>query len=240
MKYFSFLFLILLFFPLHISAASNWYYPIGQFTTRQSLKSFGQYIDKNFYVGKESVSPNQFIGYHAAVDLEVFPDELNQQVPVYAVGAGKIVYAAPVSGYGGLILLQLSGTGDTALYGHIKLTNFPFKVGQAVSAGTRLTYLGEAFSNETGGERKHLHFGIYKGTDLYFRGYEPTQSALTSRWLNPTDFLNAHSAVDSVSPTVAPTPVINSVSPLSSQPALFTRVFASLLHFFRNLFHSSP
>lgn len=238
MKYVLPLFFFLFLLPLPVYA-SSWYYPIGQFGERQSYKAFGQYIDKNFYVGKASLFPNQFIGYHAAIDLEIFPDEADHLVPVYAVADGKIVYAAPVSGYGGLILLQLTGTGDTALYGHVKLTNLPFKVGDSVASGTRLTYLGDAFSSETGGERKHLHFGIYKGTDLYFRGYEPTLSALNNRWQNPTDFLHNHGAVDII-PPVTSTPVLPSVAPGAGgptpSPGFLSQIFQSLLNFLRSLF----
>lgn len=227
--------ILVLFFPFTVQASDYWYFPVSQFTTRQSYKSFGQYIDKNFYIGKTDLFPNQFIGYHAAIDLEIFPGELNLSVPVYAVADGKVVYAAPVSGYGGLILLQLTGTGDTALYGHVKLINLPFKVGDMVVAGTRLTYLGDAFSSQTGGERKHLHFGIYKGTDLYFRGYEPTPAALNFRWLNPTDFLTSHSAIDSLAPSPSQTPSVSPIQP-TRNPTPSKSFFQIFISFLMNLF----
>jgi murein DD-endopeptidase MepM/ murein hydrolase activator NlpD len=217
-----FLLILLFLIPHQVHAASLWGYPLSQFSIRQSYKTFGQYIDKNFYIGKTNLFPNQFIGYHAAIDLEIFPDELNQPVPVYAVGNGKIVYAAPVSGYGGLILERLSDTGDTALYGHVKLSDLPFKVGDVVTAGTRLTDLGDAFSSETGGERKHLHFGIYKGTDLYFRGYEPTLSSLNNRWVDPKVFLSSRI----IDPT--PLPINPGIYPRSSS-SLFIRFYNLVL-----------
>lgn len=77
----------------------------------------------------------------------------------------------------------------TALYGHIKISNLKFKVGNKVEAGKVLTYLGDEFSSETSKERKHLHFGIYKGTDIYFKGHEPSRDALYQRWEDPNKYL---------------------------------------------------
>ncbi|KKS78200.1 MAG: hypothetical protein UV74_C0001G0047 [Candidatus Woesebacteria bacterium GW2011_GWB1_43_14] len=48
-----------------------------------------------------------------------------------------------------------------------------------------LTYLGDAFSSETSREREHLHFGIYKGVDLYFRGHEKSVSELENKIVIP-------------------------------------------------------
>jgi murein DD-endopeptidase MepM/ murein hydrolase activator NlpD len=234
------IFTFLLFVPA-ARAAGDWHYPISKYTTRQSYKTFGQNIDKQFYAGREKLFPNQFLGFHAAVDLEIVPEELNQAVPVYAVASGKIVYASTVTGYGGLILEQLPGTGDTALYGHVKLTGLTFNVGDSVAGGSQLTVLGDAFTSQTGGERKHLHFGIYKDTDLYFKGYEPTRSALDARWLNPTDLLTSHSAVD---PLISPSPLPSSVPLLQSlgqQPksiGFFDRLGLSLRNFLQRLFAS--
>jgi murein DD-endopeptidase MepM/ murein hydrolase activator NlpD len=224
------------FLPVH--AAGDWYYPIGHFATRESDKKFDQYIDKKFYLGRESTFPHQFIGYHAAIDLEISPSERNLPVPVYAVAPGKIVYAASVAGYGGLILEQLAGTGDTALYGHVKLTGLTFNIGDNVSGGRQLTELGDAFSLQTDGERKHLHFGIYKGTDLYFRGYETSQDVINTRWLNPTTYLNSYSAID---PESGPTPVVPTPTPFipsktsSKTPGFFATLFQNLGNFFKKI-----
>jgi murein DD-endopeptidase MepM/ murein hydrolase activator NlpD len=151
MKFLMVLILLLFIFPKPIIAAQTWVYPISNFKDRQSFKIFGQYFDKKSYIGHGKVFPKQYYGYHAAVDLEILPIEVDQSVPVYAITDGKIIYAAPVTGYGGVILLQLDTTGDTALYGHVKLTDLPYKVGDIVTAGTKLAYLGDAYSGETAG-----------------------------------------------------------------------------------------
>lgn len=234
MKYALILILIsLIFSPDRVLASTTWAYPISNFAARPSYKSFGEYFDKKSYLGREDIFPNQFTGYHAAIDLEIFPTEGDQLVPVYAIANGKIVYASTVSGYGGVILLQLTGTDNTVIYGHVKTNDLPFKVGDLITGGSRLSYLGAAFSKETGGERKHLHFGIYKGKDLYFKGYEPTQSALENRWINPTAFLNQHiSRIETISPVQ---PIVTIIPEYKKSPSLFTQFINAITSFIRSV-----
>lgn len=183
--------------------ASSWFYPLENTLQRSQYKKFGQYIDKEFYKGNDQIFPNQFVGYHAGVDLEIFLEEKNQLVPIYAVSDGKIIYYGDVSGYGGLILQKLNN-GYVVLYGHLKLNQTKLKVGDKVKAGEILTYLGDAYSTETGGERKHLHFAIYKGIGQYFKGYEVNKTDLQNKWLDPLLFLKENNAVDP-KPVISPT-----------------------------------
>lgn len=166
-----------------------WYYPVMHYDQRPSYKSFGQLMTAEFYVGKEKIFPTKYFGYHAAKDLETLPGEENAAVEVYAIGDGKILFLGSVTGYGGVILESLDNTNNTALYGHVKIASAEVKQGEQVKAGQKMVALGDAFSSETGGERKHLHFGIYKGQDIYYRGYEPTLAQLKSRWEDPDNFL---------------------------------------------------
>jgi hypothetical protein len=225
----------LLLFPKNIYAA--WYYPMENYDQRQTVKGFGQYIDDNFYKGKEALFPyNRFYGYHAAVDLEIFPNELDTKVPAYAISSGTITYVGTLSGYGGVILEKLDNENNTALYGHVKIKSLPFKVGDHVNTDSGpviLTYLGDEFSAETSKERKHLHFGIYKGTDLYFVGHEPTLVQLEKRWFNPSTFLKEKNAV---SPAPTPAPTI-SITNTSVSPSETKNFFSILLSFIRQLFH---
>lgn len=182
--------IVFLFFAPHGAIAQTWFYPLDKTPERESYKVFGQFIDKGFYAGKENLFPNRFYGYHAGSDLEISPEELKKDVPIYAVSSGTIVFVGPVSGYGGLILEKIDNEDLTALYGHLKLTGSRLKTGDHVDLGQVISYLGNAFSSETGGERKHLHFAIYKGHDLYFRGYEDNKKALNEKWLDPLTFLS--------------------------------------------------
>jgi len=49
--------------------------------------------------------------------------------------------------------------------------------------------LGKGYSDETDGERKHLHFAIHKGTKIDVRGYVQTKGELQD-WLNPLPLLD--------------------------------------------------
>lgn len=179
-----------------VSTWSAWYYPLSSTTARAEYKKFGQYIDNKFYIGKEQIFPNKFIWYHVWSDFEIFSGESAVDVPVYAIGAWKIIFVWKVSGYGGLILERL-GTWDlTALYGHIRLSSVSSSVGDFVAAWNQIAVLGSAFSPEAGWERKHLHLGIYKWADLYFKGYENTLAQLQQRWIDPLIFLQQHTAFD--------------------------------------------
>lgn len=197
--------------------ARAWYYPMDAYEARASLKGFGQLIDDAFYEGKEELFPfNRFYGYHAGVDLEVSQDELQASVPVYAVTSGTISYIGSLAGYGGVILLRLDGEDATALYGHVKIAELPYRVGDQVSAGGVLTYLGDAFSAETSRERKHLHFGISRGTERYFRGHEANRTRLLAQWEDPIAYLSQRGAV---APRTAAS-VVTTTLPLENSPRI--------------------
>lgn len=175
----------------------SWFYPMTKYATRGYLKKFGQFIDAKFYAGREELFPTQYFGFHSGVDLEVTPAESldSVQVPVYAVTTGKILYVGEVQGYGGVVIQQIDAS-HTALYGHIKLSSVKYKVDDTVQGGQVICYLGNAFSDETAGERRHLHFGIHKGIDLYFLGHEQTKEDLNLNWVDPTKFLKEKGAVE--------------------------------------------
>lgn len=227
----------LMFHPGHVSAA-DWVYPISRYQDRQSFKGFGQYFDKQWYQGKEVQFPVQFTGFHSGLDLEIFPEEKTTVVPVFAVSSGRIVFAGPVTGYGGVVLLRPETDSATFLYGHLQSVGI--KVGQTVNAGDILGNLGAAFSPQTGGERKHLHFAVYRGADNYFRGYEQTKSAVENKFLDPQLFLSSH-----VSSQIAPTPVpttmlttqtSDNLIPVVSSDNSRLSIWTRLLNWLKNLF----
>ncbi len=201
----------------HVVNAQEWYYPMTQYDKRLTVKDFGLLVNDQFYQGKEQLFPfNRFYGYHAGVDLETLPGESEQKVPIYAVKKGRIIYVGSLEGYGGVILQSLEGESLTALYGHVKITNLPYKVGGEILSGKVVTYLGDEFSSETSRERKHLHFAIYKGKDLYFRGHESRLEKLNNRWINPNVYLKEKEALmpaqsPSASPSIASSKAANSI-----------------------------
>ena len=58
-----------------------------------------------------------------------------------------------------------------------------------LAPGDVVGVLGAAFSKETAGERKHLHFGIHKGVRLDLRGYVDAKEALAN-WLDPWQYID--------------------------------------------------
>lgn len=174
-----------------------WFYPITKFANRGYLKKFGALIGEKFYANREELFPTQYFGFHSGVDLEISPKENPNSinVPVYAVAIGKILFAGEVQGYGGVVIQQIDAS-HTALYGHVKLSSVKYQVDEIAVGGKVICDLGDAFSPETGGERKHLHFGIHRGIDLYFFGHEQTKESLDLNWVDPGVFLKEKGAVE--------------------------------------------
>jgi hypothetical protein len=52
----------------------------------------------------------------------------------------------------------------------------------------KIGMLGNGYTGETDGERRHLHFAIIKGHQIDFRGYVQNENKLNS-WANPIDFI---------------------------------------------------
>ena len=135
------------------------------------------------------MQPEKFSGYHTGTDFETFPEEADVVVPVQAICDGKLIMAKTASGYGGVVAqsCEYNNQPITIVYGHIALTSLTKKVGDTIIAGDHLADLGQGFSQETDGERKHLHLGIHKGSEINTRGYVQTQTELDN-WLNYTDY----------------------------------------------------
>jgi hypothetical protein len=160
--------------------------PISNAKARITKKPFGVYITPK----TSPVQPEKFTGYHTGVDFETLPSEQSIDVPIYAVCAGKLLVKERASGYGGVAVqaCELQGQPVTIIYGHMRLASISAPVGQALTVGQQLGVLGTGYSQETDGERRHLHLGIHKGTAVNILGYVQQQSAL-SQWLNPADYL---------------------------------------------------
>lgn len=133
--------------------------------------------------------PEEFSGYHVATDFEVTKEELDADVPVYAICRGKVVFSGFAVGYGGLVIQSctIRGKAVTVLYGHLSLENLP-KVKSKLKAGQKIGLLAPARSADSGGNRKHLHLGIHLGTDIEYAGYVQTEEE-TKAYMNPLDIL---------------------------------------------------
>lgn len=162
-------------------AVSGFVPPLTRPNERVTKKPFGIYITPQ----NSPVQPERFQGFHTGTDFEVFPDELNAEVPVSAVCSGPLKLKQSASGYGGVAVqaCELNNEPLTVIYGHLNLASISFNPGDELTAGEQLGVLGAGGSAQTDGERKHLHLGFHKGADINIRGYVSTEAQLAD-WID--------------------------------------------------------
>ncbi len=158
--------------------------PVQEFKQRITKKPFGIYITPS----NSPVSPERFTGYHTGADAEF--DDVAGEVPVQAITDGQVLYSNWASGYGGVMSIRhhIGTETVTAIYGHLKPESM-LAVGIEVKKGQQIGILGQGYSQETGGERKHLHFGIHQGAEVNLHGYVATKAELTG-WEDPPTLFN--------------------------------------------------
>lgn len=156
--------------------------PLEKAQQRVTKKPFGILIVS----GSSPVQPEKFSGYHTGTDFEIFPEELSVDVPVRAVCSGKIRLKKIASGYGGLAIEDcfIEKNQITVIYGHLKLESIKYEAGADLKMGDIIGVLGRDRSQETDGERKHLHLGFHKGTGVNILGYVQNETDL-SGWIDP-------------------------------------------------------
>ncbi len=172
--------------PAVINPASPFTSPLVNPKARITKKPFGIYITPK----TSPVQPERFTGYHTGVDFETTPDELNATVQVKAFCDGKFVYKQWVSGYGGVAIQSctVNSQAVTVLYGHLNVDSITHTVGEILTQGAVIGNLGDAYSHQTDGERKHLHFSIHKGSAIELKGYVQNKADLAN-WLDPANYL---------------------------------------------------
>jgi len=155
--------------------------PIERAQERITKKPFGIKVSPE----NSPITPERFSGYHTGIDYEIFEGEENVNLEVFAICSGELLRKEIISGYGGVLLqkCELKNQLVTVIYGHIKLNSVKREVGENIEKGNFLTFLGDAHSAETDGERKHLHLGIHRGEEIDWRGYVQNQSEL-GQWIN--------------------------------------------------------
>lgn len=160
--------------------------PISNALARVTKKPFGIKVSP----GNSPIKPEKFSGYHTGVDFETTPEEADADVPISAICTGKILSKRSATGYGGITIqaCKINDRDVTIIYGHLKLSSIAVKVGDTLEAGQKFALLGKGYSNETSGERKHLHLGIHKGAAINILGYV-NASGLLSSWLDVTKYL---------------------------------------------------
>lgn len=154
-------------------------FSIAQFKERITKKPFGIFITPQ----NSPIQPERFTGYHTGADVEF--EDINTDVPVYAIDDGVIIYSNWVSGYGGVLILKinLNNQSRSVLYGHLRPSSLP-ALGQNFKKGDQMAVLGTPYSEETDNERRHLHFAVLSDDRIDVKGYVQSKSALAG-WIDP-------------------------------------------------------
>ena len=164
--------------------------PMSDWQERITKKPFGIKVSPQ----NSPVQPERFSGYHTGTDFEIEENEIDQELVVYAICKGTLTKKGNVSGYGGVIVqsCHFQNQPITVLYGHISFSKNigRMELGESIRFGDKLGLLADDKSTQSGGERKHLHLSINKGSELDLRGYVQQNSALAS-WIDPEIFLNS-------------------------------------------------
>lgn len=157
--------------------------PLDDADDRPTPLHFGLYVtpEENPIIPAE-----RFTGFHTAVDFEVSADELENDVPVYAICDGKVLVSEFADGYGGVLVqsCRLQGQNVTVLYGHLDPASLS-KKGTRLAKGTTIGVLGAHRDEESDGNRKHLHLSIHKGKQPQLLGYVQTEKEL-SQYIDPS------------------------------------------------------
>lgn len=163
--------------------------PLPNMNARPQLLRFGMYVTPD--PDQNPISPpERFIGYHAALDLEIIEGEEDKDVPVRAVCNGTIVLSTSIKGYGGTIVQQctLKEQIVTVLYGHLDLSSLS-KIDSETAKGQVIGKLAPAGTEDSGHTRKHLHLGIHKGETIDVRGYVQNEKELEA-FIDPKEILD--------------------------------------------------
>ena len=159
--------------------------PVEKVRERVTKKKFGTFVTPK----NSPVYPERFSGYHTGIDFESSPSEKNESVRIFAICPGKLIFKKWVTGYGGVVVESclFNKVPITITYGHLKLDSIKNNIGDQLNVGQPLAVLGSGYSQESDGERKHLHLSIHKGDQINLRGYVNSQNELDN-WIDPCDF----------------------------------------------------
>lgn len=169
-----------------VQKAEKFQAPLDRAGERVTKKYFGMFITAR----NSPVQPEKFHGYHTGTDFEIFPEEYDASVAVKAICSGTLLVKRSATGYGGVVVQSCNVNEQPVIviYGHIKLVSISQKIGDRVDMGEIIGVLGADKSTETDGERKHLHLGIHKGTNINMAGYVQEKNELDA-WIDPCTYV---------------------------------------------------
>jgi len=156
--------------------------PLVDTDKREITKPFGIHITSE----TSPIQPEKFSGYHTGTDYEILSGEADSNVPVFAICGGPLKTKKIAQGYGGLVTQNclLDDKDITVLYGHLSLDSVLKEAGEFLIPGEEIGFLGAGGTEETDGERKHLHLGITNTSKENIRGYVESKEEL-NQWIDP-------------------------------------------------------
>jgi murein DD-endopeptidase MepM/ murein hydrolase activator NlpD len=100
--------------------------------------------------------------------------------PVVSIAPGRVIWAEPLTSYGGLVLVDHGGH-IVSYYAHLQ--RIDVKLGQLVKAGQRIATVGNT-GNASGGS-PHLHFQVYTGALGWSDTPDKFRRVNSGIWTNP-------------------------------------------------------
>ncbi|MFA4937122.1 MAG: M23 family metallopeptidase [Patescibacteria group bacterium] len=154
--------------------------PIANYATNRTKQVFGQYVTE----------PE--LGYNTSDDIEVDASQKGD-ISVMAVADGEIIYKKWTTNYGGLVVIKhfIDQSELKTIYGHLRLASIAKNTGDTIAKGEIIGMLGADYSYDTDNQHRHLHFGIYQGSDINL-SVEVSKPEQLVNWLNPTDFFQKY------------------------------------------------
>ncbi len=161
-------------------------HPISNPWSRVTKKPFGLHVTP----ATSPVDQDIFTGFHTGVDFEVSADEQDIDVPINAICSGPLKSKGWVKGYGGIAVQECSLGGEpiSVVYGHLKLESIDAVAGQNLIVGQQVGVLGQGYTHEADGRRKHLHLGVYKSSTVNVRGYIAEEEELV-QWVDVLKYM---------------------------------------------------
>jgi len=165
-------------------------WPLTAMENRPQLLTFGLYVTPS-PANNPIDPPERWTGYHSALDIEIYPDEIAKDVPVFAVCEGEVIFTGEVNGYGGVLVQTCTYESEpiTVLYGHIDPNRIAKRVEDNLKVGDAIGFLGSHKTRDAGYNRKHLHLQMHRGPEIIFRGYVSRPEELTA-YIDPKTVIN--------------------------------------------------
>lgn len=202
--------------------------PVGTTEQRRGARVWPEpWLDANPYLRHYTFGEPERAAFHTGADLNL-PGDADRDKPIYACGAGVVIYArlVPESSWGNLVVIRHTmpdGRAVHSRYGHLK--QIDVAKGEQVHRGRQIGTIGGADF----GLANHLHFdispsGILQGNPTHWPG--GNQQAVRDHYVDPCEFIRKHRPVAPEQPAPAETAPLQPIGTkqVIADEGLFLRV----------------